>query len=206
MQHFQRFFVAILCMIGFTNAAMSEIASTVIGKPAPEFTGTDSHGKSHSLKAYRGKTVVLEWTNRDCPFVGKHYNSGNMQKLQRQAKNDGVVWLSVISSAPGAQGHVSPDEANAISNDDKAAQTAKILDPSGKVGRLYGAKTTPHMYVIDQKGRLAYMGAIDSEAGWDEAEIAGAKNYVTAALKAVHAGKAPDPSSTRPYGCSVKYN
>jgi peroxiredoxin len=206
MRHFQRFLVAILCTIGFTTAALSDIASTVIGKPAPEFTGTDSHGTKHSLNAYRGKTVVLEWTNRDCPFVGKHYNSGNMQKLQRQAKDDDVVWISVVSSAPGTQGHVSPDEANAISKNDKAAQAAKILDPSGKIGRLYGAKTTPHMYVIDPKGRLAYMGAIDSKSGWDEAEIAGAKNYVTAALKAVRAGKAPDPSSTRAYGCSVKYN
>jgi hypothetical protein len=149
--------------------------------------------------------VVLEWFNHGCPFVSKHYDSGNMQKLQRQAKKDGIVWLSVVSSSPGSQGHTDPAEAIKISEDWKAAEAAKILDPSGDIGRLYGARTTPHMYVITPKGELAYAGAIDSEPGWDQAEIATAKNYVTAALDAVKAGKAPDPASTRPYGCSVKY-
>ncbi|MBL24972.1 MAG: thioredoxin family protein [Rhodospirillaceae bacterium] len=187
-----------------TNTALAERA--VVGDAAPAFTGTDADGKPHNLAAYRGKTVVLEWTNHDCPFVGKHYDSGNMQKLQRRAVKDGVVWLSIVSSAPGTQGHVSPDEAKEISASDKAAHTAKILDPSGKIGRLYGATTTPHMYIIKPNGKLAYAGAIDSEPGWDESEIAGATNYVTMALKAVKAGKAPNPSSTRPYGCSVKYD
>jgi peroxiredoxin len=206
MGTFQRFLLATLFTFGLATGASADIASTVIGKAAPEFSGTDSHGNKHSLAAYRGKTVVLEWTNHDCPFVGKHYNSGNMQKLQRKAKADGVVWLSVVSSAPGTQGHVTPGEANTISKNAKAAQRAKILDPSGKIGRLYGAKTTPHMYVINPKGQLAYMGAIDSEAGWNETEIAGAKNYVTAAVQAVRAGKSPEPASTSPYGCSVKYD
>lgn len=204
MTQFAKFLVVLLVVTGMTGNAAAERAE--VGQAAPAFTGKDADGKTHALAAYRGKTVVLEWTNHDCPFVSKHYDSGNMQKLQQQAAKDNVVWLSVVSSAPGTQGHVSPAEARDISARDNAAHRAKILDPDGTIGRLYGATTTPHMFVIDPKGQLAYAGAIDSERGWDASEIAGAKNYVTMALNALKAGKTPDPARTSPYGCSVKYD
>lgn len=203
MRNFLNFVLVAVCAGGLATGASAERAE--VGSAAPAFTGADDSGKKHDLGQYRGKTVVLEWTNHDCPFVSKHYNSGNMQKLQRMAAKDGVVWLSVISSAPGTQGHLSPAKSREVSADQQAAHTAKLLDPSGTIGRAYGATTTPHMYVIDPKGQLAYAGAIDSESGWDESEIAGAKNYVTMALNALKAGRALDPASTRPYGCSVKF-
>ena len=134
-----------------------------VGQPAPDFTGVDSNGNQHTLRQYKGKTVVLEWTNHDCPYVKKHYNSGNMQQLQQQATADGVVWLSVISSRPGKQGHVSGAKANKLTQSRNAAPTAVILDATSAIGLLYVAKTTPHMYIIDKTGQLVYIGGIDRE-------------------------------------------
>ena len=188
-----------------TVFSLAAHAGVSVGQPAPDFTGIDSNGNQHTLSQYKGKTVVLEWTNHDCPYVKKHYNSGNMQTLQKQATADGVVWLSIISSSPGKQGHVSGGKANDLTRSRNAAPTAVILDETSAIGRLYGAKTTPHMYIIDKTGQLVYMGGIDSIPSSDEADIAGAKNYVRAALDAMTAGKTIEDSITRPYGCSVKY-
>ena len=181
------------------------LGAATVGEPAPAFTLTDSHGKAHSLSDFRGKTVVLEWTNAECPFVKKHYDSGNMQKQQAAAVADGVIWLTINSGAPGKQGHVSGEQANVIQTNWKAANTAYLIDADGKVGRAYDAKTTPHMYVIDQDGVLRYNGAIDSIASADKGDLAKAIQYVPAALSAVADGKTPEPPLTRPYGCSVKY-
>lgn len=188
-----------------TAFSLSAYASVNVGKPAPDFTGVDSQGIKHSLSQYKGKTVVLEWTNHDCPYVKKHYNSGNMQKLQKNATANGIVWLSVISSRPGKQGHVSGEQANQLTQSRNAAPTAVILDETSEIGLLYGAKTTPHMYIIDKTGQLVYMGGIDNKPSKDEDDIVGAKNYVRAALDAMAAGKTIEDSITRPYGCSVKY-
>jgi peroxiredoxin len=176
-----------------------------IGKPAPNFKLTGSDSKTYQLKDYRGKLVVLEWTNAQCPFVQKHYDSGNMQKLQKQAAKDGVVWLSIISSAPGKQGYVTPKEANAIVAKEKAAPSAVLLDPTGKVGRLYKATNTPGMYIIDKQGKLAYMGAIDNKPTAKQADVAQAHNYVAAALNELEQGKSVTDPVTPPYGCSIKY-
>ena len=188
-----------------TAFSLSAYASVNVGKPAPDFTGVDSLGIKHSLSQYKGKTVVLEWTNHDCPYVKKHYNSGNMQNLQKNATANGIVWLSIISSKPGKEGHVSGEQANQLTQSRNAAATAVILDETSEIGLLYGAKTTPHMYIIDKTGQLVYMGGIDNIPSKDEEDIAGAKNYVRAALDAMAAGKTIEDSITRPYGCSVKY-
>lgn len=180
-------------------------ANVNVGKAAPDFTGVDSNGNKHSLSDFKGKTVVLEWTNHDCPYVKKHYNSGNMQQLQMNATDNGVVWLSIISSKPGKQGHVSGKQANELTRSRNAAPTAVILDETSEIGRLYGAKTTPHMYIIDKTGQLVYMGGIDSIPSSNESDIAKAKNYVTVALDAMATGKPIKDNVTRPYGCSVKY-
>jgi peroxiredoxin len=179
--------------------------ATTVGQPAPEFTGKDSQGKTISLADYRGKYVVLEWTNRDCPYTKKQYDSGNMQALQKEWTAKGVVWLTVLSSAPGEQGYLTADQENAQMARVHAHPTAAILDPSGQIGRLYGAKTTPHMFVIDPHGKLIYDGAIDDKPTTDLADVKGAKNYVSAALREAMAGQAVQVASTRPYGCSVKY-
>lgn len=181
-------------------------AGVSVNQPAPDFTAVDSNGKTHSLSQYRGKTVVLEWTNHDCPYVRKHYQSGNMQSLQKAATRDGVVWLSIISSAPGKQGHVSAAKANDLTSKRNATPSAVILDENGDIGRLYGAKTTPHMYIIDPNGTLVYMGGIDSIPSSNQADIDKATNYVRLALQSMSEGKAIADNVTRPYGCSVKYN
>jgi peroxiredoxin len=183
----------------------SAVAALQIGQPAPAFTGVDTAGNTHSLSDFLGKVVVLEWTNHDCPYVRKHYDAGNMQAQQRDATGDGVVWLSIISSAPGKQGHVSPARADELTASRDAAPTAVLIDESGDIGRAYKARTTPHMYVIDSDGKLAYMGGIDDIPSANPADIAKATQFVPAALAQVMAGKAADPSVTRPYGCSVKY-
>ena len=185
--------------------AAPAVAAPVIGQPAPGFQVADANGKVRSLSDFRGKTVVLEWTNEGCPYVQKHYKSGNMQRLQQQATQDGVVWLTVISSAPGFQGHLEPAQARAWKTKAKAASTAVLLDPKGTVGRAYEAKTTPHMYIVDKAGTLVYMGGIDDKPSADPTTLKGAKNYVTAALADVKAGRAVAQPATRPYGCSVKY-
>jgi hypothetical protein len=176
-----------------------------VGKAAPDFTLSDSNGKSHSLSSYRGKHVVLEWVNFGCPFVGKHYGSGNMQKLQKLFTGKGVTWLSVVSSGPGQQGFVDGARANALTKERGAAPSAVLLDPQGTLGRLYGAKTTPHMYVIDPQGKLVYNGAIDDKPSTDQADVAGARNYVSAALDQAMGGRPVTTASSAPYGCSVKY-
>jgi peroxiredoxin len=176
-----------------------------VGQQALEFTGKDSQGKTISLADYRGKYVVLEWTNRDCPYTKKQYDSGNMQALQKEWTAKGVVWLTVLSSAPGEQGYLTADQENAQMTRVHAHPTAAILDPSGQIGRLYGAKTTPHMFVINRQGKLIYDGAIDDKPTTDLSDVKGAKNYVSAALAEAMAGQAVQTASTRPYGCSVKY-
>lgn len=179
--------------------------AATVGQPAPAFELVDSTGKTHSLADYSGKTVVLEWTNHECPFVKKHYGAENMQAQQRDATADDVVWLTVNSSAPGLQGHVDGAAAEKIRSDAKAAQTAYLLDPEGTTGRAYDAKTTPHMYVIDPDGVLRYAGAIDSIPSADTADIAKATQYVPQALAQLAAGQPVSTKVSRPYGCSVKY-
>lgn len=180
-------------------------AALKVGEPAPDFTGIDTRGNSHTLSDFRGKPVILEWTNHDCPYVRKHYNSGNMQRQQQAATEQGAVWLSIISSAPGKQGHVTPTQADALTVQRNAAPSAVILDQKGDIGRLYGAKTTPHMYIIDAQGKLAYRGGIDSIPSSNPADIDKATQYVPAALAHVMTGEPVASSVTRPYGCSVKY-
>src|SRR5262245_49580128 len=180
-------------------------ASAKVGETAPAFTASTSAGPSLSLGDYRGKLVVLEWTNHDCPYVRKHYETGNMQALQREATGQGVIWLTVISSAPGTQGHVTPAEANELTATRRAAPTAVVLDPKGAVGKQYGATNTPHMYVVDRAGMLVYAGAIDDRPTTRKSDVQGAQNYVQAALQAVAAGQPVKTPVTRAYGCTVKY-
>lgn len=180
-------------------------ASASIDAPAPAFTAATADGRSVSLADFKGKTVVLEWTNDGCPYVRKHYGSGNMQAQQKAAAAQGVVWLQVISSAPGQQGHVDGAGATRLNAERGAAPAATLLDPGGELGRLYGAQTTPHLYVITADGRLAYKGGIDSLATADPADIARAEPYLKDALAAVAAGRKVEKASTRPYGCSIKY-
>jgi peroxiredoxin len=180
-------------------------AAPQTGAAAPEFTGLDSRGSTHTLAGYRGKTVVLEWTNHECPYTVKHYATGNMQNLQAAAIGSGVIWLTVVSSRPGTQGYVEAAEADRLTATRKAQPTAVLLDPKGQLGRLYGASTTPHMFVIDGAGALVYMGAIDDRPAASPASVKGARNYVREALDAIAAGRPIAVTSTRPYGCSVKY-
>jgi hypothetical protein len=180
-------------------------AAPQIGQPAPDFTATDSKGSAVSLRQLRGKTVVLEWTNADCPYTRKHYSSGNMQGIQALAQKNGVIWLSVISSAPGKQGYVDGPAADALTHSRAAAPSSVLLDPQGTLGRLYGAKTTPHMFVIDKNGAVQYMGGIDSIATADAGDIPSAEPYLKEAMLAVVQGSPVAHAVTRPYGCSVKY-
>ncbi len=184
---------------------MNAEAAPAIGKPAPDFTATAVDGDSVTLSEYKGKIVVLEWNNPGCPFVHKHYDSGNMQKLQSYAVGKGVVWLTINSSASGKQGHMDNALAKDYIDKEKLTATHYILDPAGKIGKLYGAKTTPHMFVIDAKGNVAYMGAIDDNPTPDPAAVKDAKNYVRAAIDDLLAGKPVAVASTQSYGCSVKY-
>jgi peroxiredoxin len=176
-----------------------------VGDPAPDFTAADSHGQTHKLSEYRGKYVVLEWTNSNCPFTRKHYTSGNMQALQKEWTAKGVVWLTVLSSAPGNDGYKTAAEENAWVEQIHAAPTAVLLDPSGALGHEYEAKTTPDMYVIDASGKLIYSGAIDDRRTVDLSDVKGAKNYVSDALSEAMAGQPVQVAYTRSYGCSVKY-
>lgn len=196
-----------IAVLSFALAAApaTSLAAAKVGAAAPAFTAQDSSGNEVSLADYKGKTVVLEWLNKGCPYVQKHYGSGNMQKLQKAYAAKGVVWLSVVSSAEGKQGYVTGDEADADTKASGAAPSKVLLDPEGELGGLYGAKTTPHMYVVDKAGVLRYAGAIDSNSSADPGTIASAQNYVAGALDAVLAGKKVAKSSTKPYGCSVKY-
>ena len=187
-------------------ACAPALAAPPIGTQAPNFRLKDANGRAVSLSDFRGKTVVLEWNNPECPFVKKHYGSGNMQKTQAAAKRDGVVWLSINSSAAGKQGNLSAAPAKAAFAAQKAQSTAYLLDPEGKVGKTYGASTTPHMYVVDKAGKLVYAGGIDDKPTPNPADINGARNHVLAALSELKAGKAVSVATSRPYGCSVKYS
>jgi peroxiredoxin len=177
----------------------------VVGEQAPDFTLEGTDGKTYTLSDLEGEYVVLEWLNFQCPYVGKHYGSGNMQKLQKKYTEKGVKWLSVVSSAPGKQGHYPPKKMNAMNKKRGGHQTAILMDESGKVGRTYGARTTPHMYVINPEGELIYKGGIDDKPTIDEADIKTATNYVSAALDASMNGEKVETKKAPPYGCSIKY-
>src|SRR5690242_5122732 len=186
-------------------ALVASAFAVKVGDPAPGFTSVDSNGKQQSLSNYKGKYVVLEWHNQGCPYTKKHYESGNMQRLQKEWTEKGVVWLTVISSAPGTQGFVTPTQENDYLKTMKAAPTAVLMDPGGSLGHLYGAKTTPHMFIIDPSGTLVYNGAIDDHPTSDQGDIPNSKNYVSMALEQAMGGKPVAEAATRPYGCSVKY-
>ncbi|MCS6884006.1 MAG: thioredoxin family protein [Acidobacteriota bacterium] len=194
--------LVLVCAACYPTAGASGVA---VGKPAPAFSLKDADGKTHSLADFKGKYVVLEWVNYECPFVKKHYDTANMQKLQKEFTAKGVVWLSINSSAPGKQGHFPPERINALMKEKGAAPTAYLIDSDGTVGKLYGAKTTPHMYIIDPQGNLIYMGAIDDKPSTEKADVETARNYVRAALEEALSGKPVSVVTTQPYGCSVKY-
>ena len=194
-----RIFLPVLALLTLSAFAVK------VGDQAPDFTGTDSHGQTHKLSDYHGKFVVMEWHNNGCPFTKKHYESGNMQKLQQEWTSKGVIWLTMISSSPGSQGYVTADQENDYLQKMHAVPTAALLDPKGEIGHLYGAKTTPHMFVIDPQGQIIYNGAIDDKATTDASDVNGANNYVSDALQEAMSGKAVAVATTRPYGCSVKY-
>jgi predicted small secreted protein len=192
--------------LALAMSALTAHAAANLGQPAPTFSGKGADGKTINLENYRGKTVVLEWTNADCPFVKKHYESGNIPKLQQQAAADGVVWLQVISSAAGKQGNVDGPTALKLNEYRQAKPAATVLDSSGTIGKSYGAQTTPHIFIVDKQGTLVYKGGIDSIASADPIDIAKADNYVTDALADVAAGRKVAQANTKPYGCSVKYD
>jgi len=175
------------------------------GSVAPEFKGVDSNGVTHSLSEYSGKYVVLEWANRGCPYEQKHYKSGNMESLQKLWTAKGVVWLSILSDPPGEQGYVTPAEENDYLKTMHASPTAALLDPKGAIGRLYEARTTPHMFVIDPAGKIVYQGALDDKPTPDPSSVENADNYVSDALRAAMAGKPVAVAVTKPYGCAVHY-
>ena len=187
------------------SAASSVFAAASVDQPAPAFSATTADGKAIDLASLRGKTVVLEWTNHDCPYVKKHYDSGNIPAQQKEATAKGVVWLQVISSAPGQQGHVDGATAAKLNASRNATPTATLLDPSGAIGKAYGAQTTPHLYIITPEGQLAYKGGIDSIATAKKDDIAKADAYVKLALADLAAGRKVAQANTRPYGCSIKY-
>ena len=189
----------------FVLGAAMVVSAVKVGDPAPAFTATDDHGKSHKLSDFKGKFVVLEWHNQGCPYVRKHYNSGNMQKLQREWTGKDVVWLTVISSAPGQQGHVTPQQSQEFVKGQKAAATAVLLDSSGEVGRAYDAVVSPHMFVINPDGVVIYNGAIDDKPTSNLADVETATNYVSNALTEAMAGKPVTKTTSQPYGCGIKY-
>ena len=191
-------------LLGCVSAAAA--ASATIGAAAPNFSLTDSNGKPHALADYKGKIVVLEWTNHECPYVRKHYETGNMQALQREATGQGVIWLTLISSTKGSQGYATAAQADELTTSRKAVPTAVLLDEPGVVGKMYGATNTPHMYVVDKAGTLVYAGAIDDRPTTRRADVQGANNYVRAALESVGAGQPVKTPITRAYGCTVKYS
>jgi peroxiredoxin len=192
-------------LASLVSTALFAADSPPVGSTAPDISATDSKGKTQTLSQYKGKYVVLEWFNPECPFVKKHYGSGNMQKLQEEFTGKGVVWLTIDSNAPGLEGNLTAEQANQRIAEWKAHSTAFLLDPDGKAGRTYAAKNTPHMFVINPEGKIVYEGAIDSKATANPADIASSNNYVKTALDESLAGKTVTTPSSRPYGCSVKY-
>ena len=205
-----RVLASLLVMVALSVPAstdlMAQMQDPEIGADAPAFTLPDTHGNDHSLSDYAGKWVVLEWLNYGCPFVQKHYGSGNMQKLQAEYEARGIVWLAIVSSAPGQQGYYEPDAMNAQNAENGSKAAAVLLDPEGDVGRAYAAKTTPQMYVINPEGILLYNGAIDDTPTSRLSDIEGAKNYLVQALEEAMAGEPVSLPTTQPYGCSVKYD
>jgi peroxiredoxin len=199
------FAVLSVCLLLLAAPAASAQSQATVGDSAPNFTLPDTEGEEHTLADYEGKYVVLEWLNFGCPFVGKHYGSGNMQRLQETYTDEGVVWLSIVSSAEGRQGYYPPAEMKAQKKKHNGNMTAILLDPSGTVGKTYGAKVTPHMYVINPDGELIYKGGIDDRPTTDEADIEGATNYVRNALNQAMNGEEVSPKTAQPYGCTVKY-
>ena len=193
-------------LASLATTTLLALDSPPVGSAAPDFSLTDAKGKIHSLSQYKGKYVVLEWFNPECPFVKKHYGSGNMQKLQEEYTGKGVVWLTIDSNAPGSEGNMTPEQAEKVTTAWKTHQTALLLDPEGKAGRAYGAKNTPNMVVISPEGKIAYEGAIDSKATPNPADIPSSTNYVKVALDESLAGKPVTTANTRPYGCGIKYN
>ncbi|MEO1191314.1 MAG: redoxin domain-containing protein [Pseudomonadota bacterium] len=197
--------IATVALVSLTTAGLAQ-AAPVVDQPAPDFTGVTAKGETVNLEDLRGKTVVLEWTNHRCPFVAKHYNSGNMQALQQETQAEGdVVWLQVISSGPGRSGHVTGEKAQALNADREALPADTLLDESGAIGQAYAARVTPHMYIIDEAGLLRYQGGIDSIASANPADIPKATNYVREAMAALGAGEAVPNPVTRAYGCSIRY-
>lgn len=193
--------VAMILAVGFPATALGPVPDTL----APEFSGQTTAGETVALSDFRGEWVMLEWTNHDCPYVKKHYSSGNMQRTQQTLTEEGVTWISIISSAPGTQGYVTAEEADTLSASRGVYADMVILDPKGTIGRLYEAKTTPQMFLIDPDGMLKYMGAIDDKPSSRQSSLEGATNYALKAWEAVNSGKEVMPKSTQPYGCSVKY-
>lgn len=195
--------IAILALLAMPSNASDY---PEVGKQAPAFTGMDTNGTTVSLGDFKGQPLVLEWTNHQCPYVRKHYESGNMQRLQRQLTEQGAKWISVISSAPGKQGHVSADEANRLTASRGVYADAILLDPEGVIGRAYDARTTPQMFLIDSEGVVRYMGAIDDKPSSRKSTLDGARNYLVEAWTAFKAGQKIETSTTKPYGCTVKYS
>jgi peroxiredoxin len=202
----RRMLLAAALCLGVGVAAAPALAAPQLGQPAPPFSAMDAQGHRRSLSDFKGKTVVLEWTNSGCPYVGKHYGSGTMQALQKKERADGVVWLTVSSSAPDMQGYFTAPTARAWAAKEHWAGTAILLDSAGKIGRAYEAKNTPHMFIIDKAGRIAYMGGIDDRPYADPESLKGAKPYVALALADLKAGRPVAIPVSQPYGCSVKYN
>jgi hypothetical protein len=195
--------LSLLIVIGLSLG--NPLSAQEIGEPAPAFTLTDSNGNEHKLSDFRGQVVVLEWLNHECPFVRKFYNAGEMQRMQEMYTDEGIVWLSVISSAPGKQGHMSPDEINVAMEEHDSHQTAVLIDEDGETGRSYNARTTPHMFIIDSTGILRYDGAMDDQPSANPATLEEASNYVVKALDSILNAQEIATTTTRPYGCSVKY-
>lgn len=197
--------VIIAVLVAINMTVVNERTSAVVGESAPLFEVMDAYGNTHSLSDYEGKFVVLEWLNHDCPFVRKHYDGGNMQKLQEKYTEQGVIWLSVISSVPGTQGHLEAEEAQAITKEKNASPTAVLLDTDSIMGRAYDARVTPHMYIINPEGTLLYNGAIDDKPTARLRDLDGAFNYVEAAMASAMNGEEIEIKTNTPYGCTVKY-
>jgi peroxiredoxin len=198
-------FLPTLAILAFLIAPLPAMAAATPGEPAPDFNVTDIAGNPVKLSELKGKFVVLEWTNDGCPYVRKHYDSGNMQGLQKKHTEAGVQWIVVNSSAPGKQGHMTAEQETAFVKKEGWHATHVVLDPEGKLGKLYGAQTTPHMFVIDKEGKVAYAGAIDSKSTSEKTDIATSENYIDSAFKDLNAGKPVTTASTRAYGCGIKY-
>src|SRR5881398_2778916 len=192
-------------VIAFAAGALYAADVPPVGSAAPDFSAPDASGKTQSLSQYKGKYVVLEWFNPECPFVKKHYDSDNMQKLQAEYTGKGVVWLTIDSNAPGTEGNITAEQAKKIMDSWKTKQTALLLDPESKIAKLYGAKNTPNMVIVNPEGKIVYEGAIDSKASPNPADIPSSTNYVKNALDESLAGKPVSTPQTKPYGCSVKY-